>query len=113
MNIIMTGQELSKKQKRQEAEKAVKDLERDLKALNTQLSLTKKKHEIVERGYKPTQHFIDNASMEYQKDPEYLSVGLELDKLRWEAEILKIEQSIEMTKKHLSAKKDLIKQNRG
>lgn len=106
-------QEQSKKETREQAENIVKNGPSQLEHVKKQLSLSRRKREIIDKKYQATEHYLDSANLEFQKDPEFISITKEEKLLDMDGEIQKLENQVEQIEKVISEAKTTIKENRG
>jgi len=105
--------ELSKKEKREQAENIMKNGPGQLKRLEKKRDLMKRKIALVEDKYVTTEKYDDNVNFEFQKDPEFLNITKEEKLLEMNGELEKNKNQIEQVKKVISDAKKDYSENRG
>ena len=108
----MTKEQKTTAKDRGELKKEVDYMEKILGGMQKEINLKKKKHAIMEDKYNLTQQGQDNAQMQYQLDPEYRAVALEIDKLNWDMEIAETQFKLDQQQKLLKKKKELLKERK-
>ena len=105
----MTNEKKTTAVNREELKKEVEYMENILGGMQKEINLKKKKYAIMEDKYNLTEQGQDSAQMEYQLDPEYRAVALEIDKLNWDMEIAETQFKLDQQQKLLKKKKELLK----
>ena len=105
----MTNEKKTTAKSREELKKEVDYMETTLNAMQREVDLMRKKYAIMEDKYNLTEQGRESAQMDYQLDPEYRAVALEIDKIKWEMELAERQMNIDGNKKMLKKKKELLK----
>lgn len=75
-----------------------------LESLRKHQKLSKRRYELMASKYTMTEKARDNAQMEYELEPEYTALCLEIDKLQWQETLRKLDENIRKTEQLLAAK---------
>lgn len=109
----MTEKKPSKKEKRQEAEKHLAEIESALEYAEKELAINKRRQKLVLDNYEPTVKAIEDAEMKFRAMSEFYEINKESQALTYEQENAKAEKRIEDLKELASEQKQIIRENRG